>query len=171
MSVEMRGSVFGLMTTVAMIIFFFLMDLVGLSDNYWLRTLNALFLFAGIYFAIRTHHKSYPTHLTQRKRNRLSFLNEGAVGLMTTFSTATMFALFVGVYLYIDQDFLRVIRENEPQGRFLTPPAIAFLIFLEASVSGFIFTFILAQRLKEKNSKNRSQGTEAHRKQTSIRER
>lgn len=159
MSIERRGFIFGLMTTVAMIIFFFIMDLVGLSHNYELRALNALFLFVGVYFSIRTHFKQNP-QITQQKRKRLSFLKEGAVGLITTFSTAIMFATFVGVFLLLDTEFLQTIRENEPQGRYLTPPAIAFLIFLEAFVSGFIFTYIITQTFKEKHTENRTKETE-----------
>lgn len=168
MSFEKRGIIFGLLTTIAMIIFFFIMHLFGLTHHYYLRALNALFLFAGIYFAIKTHHKQYP-HVNPKKRSRISFLNEGAVGLVTTFSTGVMFAVFVAAYLYLDDEFLRIIRENEPQGRFLTPPAIAFLIFLEASASGFVFTFILAQMLKEKNTENRTTETETRVKQQSTR--
>lgn len=159
MSIEKRGALFGLMTTVAMILFFFIMHLLGLSHHYHLRALNALFLFAGVYFAIRSHYKQLPP-TNQKKRDRLSFIKEGAVGLMTTFSTATMFAVFVGLFLFLNNDFLTVIRENEPHGRFLTPPAISFLVFLEASVSGFIFTYIITQTYKEKSTENRTQETE-----------
>lgn len=163
MGIEKRGFLFGLITTIAMIIFFFIMDLLGLSHYYYLRALNALFLFAGVYLAIRTHFKQFPM-VSRKKRDRLSFLNEGAVGLITTFATAIMFATFVGVFLFLDNEFLRIIRENEPQGRFLTPPVIAFLIFLEASVSGFIFTYLITQTFKEKNTENRTKETEeAHR--------
>lgn len=139
-SLERVGVRYGIITAISLIAFFFLMKIVGLADVYELRALNALFLFGGIFLAIRYFRNNSPSH---------SYLNGIGVGLLTSAVALFIFSLFVVIYLgAIDPAFMESLKQDEYFGQYLNPYIAGAAIFLEGTLSGLLVSFILMQYYK-----------------------
>ena len=153
-SLEKHILKYGLLTSVSLIAFFFIMKLLGLAEVTELRTLNALIMFGGIFLAIRNFKMKKFSY-------EFNYLSGIATGFFTGMVTAVSFALFVAVYLYFDPSFMAAVVADNPQTDFLNPVTSAMVIFIEALASGFLFSYISMQYLKNditvplsKSSKN-----------------
>lgn len=142
-TVESRGLLFGLITTAGLIAFFLIMKEVGLIHNFNLRILNALLLFVGVFASIKSYKNI--------KQSYFQFLKGAGVGLITSLVSGITFSLFILAYLLLNPSFMEAIKANEPQGIYLNEWAVAVIIFIEATASGFLFSYISMQWLKEKN--------------------
>lgn len=116
------------------------MQLFGLEHIYGLRTLNAIIMFAGVFFSIKKYK--------QKLGVTFIFLKGGARGLVTSFTAAISFAAFMAVYLFLNDGFMAELKANAPHGVFMNEVGVSMIIFIEAIASGFIFTFISMQRMK-----------------------
>lgn len=135
------GRAYGIYTAIALIAFFFLMKLVGLIEVYELRILNVIFLFAGVYLAMR--------HFRKRAEHP-SYLNGLGVGMLTSAIALLIFSAFVVIYLAaIDPDFMTSLKEDEYFGQYLNPYIAGAAIFLEGTLSGLLVSFILMQYYKK----------------------
>jgi len=142
-TVEKRGIVFGLTTTVLLIVYFLTMRGFDLAHNIELRALNALIMFAGIYLSLKTYKNN--------KKNRFEFLKGIGLGLITSLTVAISFSGFILVYLKLYPEFFNEIVKVEPQGEYINIPGMVGLIFIEAFASGLLFTYASMQWLKSKN--------------------
>lgn len=130
----------GLITTVFLIAYFVLMRLLGFADNTWLRALNAVILFGGIYLGI----KKWKT----KREGEMPYFNGLAVGMLIATSAAVLFSVFLVAYLSWDTAFMKEIA-NIPIFRLeFTPGKAALVIFFEAMFSGYIFSYASMQFLK-----------------------
>ncbi len=135
---------YGLMTTVGLTAYFLICKLVGLVHILELRGLNAMFLVGGIYMAIR-RYKKYNDSAT--------YLEGMGIGLLTSAVAVLPFALFIFIYLQLDQGFLNYIKEQDSFGQHLNPYILSFIIALEGFFSGMILTFIIMQYMKRSHLK------------------
>ena len=135
---------FGVAITLALIGFFFSMQPLGLVHNLMLRALNGIFMFAGVFLAVRQHRKNTPAE-SFRSLNGLS------VGLRTAMFAAIAFATFVSLYLLMDEAFMAQVKANEPQGQYMNPFTVSIVIFVEAMASGSLFAYISMQYFKVNN--------------------
>ncbi|WP_420578437.1 hypothetical protein [Ekhidna sp.] len=140
-SIEKHIIKYGLITSLGLIAFFFLMKVLGLAQVTELRMLNAIIMFAGVYLAIRKFKKKKFTF-------EFNYFSGIAAGFFTAMVTAVSFALFVGGYVHLNPDFLAAIVADNPRKEFLNPLTSAMFIFIEAIGSGFIFSLISMQYLK-----------------------
>jgi len=135
---------YGLMTTVWLIGYFLIMKLVGLVHILELRTLNFMFLVGGIYLAIRRYKKH---------NDSTTYLQGIGIGILTSAVAVLPFALFIFVYLQLDQGLLNYIREQDQFGQHLNSYILAFIVGLEGFFSGMILTFIIMQYMRKSHSK------------------
>jgi hypothetical protein len=138
---ERKGILYGLLTTLVLIAYFFAMKGLGLSHNVELRAVNALFMFMGIFLSIRA--------LKKEDEKSFGYLNGVLQGVITAGTVAISFGLFVFTYLSLDSAFLAEIKQVEPQGMYINAPGFAGLIFIEALASGLLFTYMSMQYLKK----------------------
>lgn len=122
------------------VLFFFLMKLFGLDEFTELRLLNFIFVFWGINSAIKKNI------FTNGNNNYLENLS---IGFRTSFLAILLLIFSLTIYLfYIDSSFIHVMENSKIWGNHLTPPLIAFAIFIEGISSSLICTFILMQYWK-----------------------
>ncbi|MCA6078640.1 DUF4199 domain-containing protein [Fulvivirga sedimenti] len=139
-TIENNAIKYGLLTSFALIGFFFLMKVMGLSTEYELRALNVLFLFSGVYFAV----KSYID-----KADNVNYLGGLGTGMLTSGIALFVFSGFIVIYLgVIDPSFMNSLKEYEYFGRYLNPYIAGAVIFLEGTISGLLVSFILMQYYK-----------------------
>lgn len=140
-SIEKHILKYGLVTSLALVAFFLLMKAFGLAQVTELRALNALIMLAGVFLSIRSTKKKKFTF-------EFNYLTGIATGFFTGMVTAASFAIFVGAYIYFNPAFLAAIVADNPQKDFLNPLTSAMVIFIEAIASGFLFSYISMQYLK-----------------------
>ncbi|ELR73656.1 hypothetical protein C900_02060 [Fulvivirga imtechensis AK7] len=144
-SIEGIGIKYGILSAIAYILFFFLMQLVGLAHFYWLRALNYIFLFAGIFLAIREYKAKHVS--------TFAYMNGIGVGIMTSVISTAIFAVFIAFYLgIIDPEFMQQIQRDEMFGQYLNPYIAGALIFLEGSMSGAFTAYVLMQYFKRSHA-------------------
>ncbi|HKC67399.1 MAG TPA: DUF4199 domain-containing protein [Bacteroidia bacterium] len=128
--------------------YFLIMRSVGLHEVFVLRYLNALFLITGIFLAIH----SYKTHL----KKDVNYKKGLQMGMLITLIAVIPFALFIYLYLNIDDGFLTLVEKNAELRDFVTPATVAGFICLEGLCSGSIITFIIMQFFKKKHGNHLS---------------
>ena len=129
---------YGVMMTLALVGFFFLMKAFGLEHNLELRALNLFILCCFVLMAIKKYKKINGQQLVYFKGLLLGVLTS-TIGVFT-------FAIMVTLYItIISPEFMELIREREPFGDFLNPFLIAFTICIEGIASGFLASFALMQ--------------------------
>lgn len=139
MNIWNRGTripeIYGTITTLGLIVYFFIMYAAGAIHIIELRILNVVILLAGIYFA----HKQFKrTH-----NGRLDYFKGLTIGTATSAIAAATFSLFLFIYLSLDKNLMTSIAENEPLGYYLDPYICSYVVFLEGLFSGFAMSYML----------------------------
>lgn len=126
---------YGLRIGGGLIGFFLLMTLLGMAHVVELRLLNVVILASGVYFALKKFKSTHHDHLNYFR------------GLIMGVSTAGLGSLIFGVFMFIfmslNPDFMKAIKDNEPLGLYLNPWMASFIILLEGFFSGMLVSFIL----------------------------
>jgi len=121
------------------VLFFFLMKLLDLEQITELRLLNFIFVFWGINSAIKKNIF----------KNNNNYIENLSIGFRTSFLAMLLLIFSLTIYLYyINPSFIHVIENLKIWGNHLTPPLIAFAIFIEGISSSLVCTFILMQYWK-----------------------
>jgi hypothetical protein len=111
------------------------MKLTGLAHHVELRLLNLVILVIGVYLALKK--------LREANEYRLNYFR----ALITGFTTATigsvLFAIFLFIYMKVDEGMMQAIIEGEPMGRYLNAYIAAFIVALEGVFSGLLVTFVI----------------------------
>jgi hypothetical protein len=126
---------YGLRIAVALIIYFMVMKVSGLSHHVELRLLNLVILITGVYFALK--------RFKQTHEDRLNYFRALITGVAAAAIGSIIFSVFLFLYMQFDADLMRSVIENEPMGRYLNPYIAAFVVALEGVFSGLLVTFIL----------------------------
>jgi hypothetical protein len=111
------------------------MKVTGLAHYVELRLLNLLILVAGIYFALRK--------LKETNEMRLNYFRALITGFSTAAIGSLLFAVFLFIYMKIDDTMMQAIIDGEPMGRYLNAYIAAFIVALEGVFSGLLVTFVL----------------------------
>lgn len=144
-SIEGIGIKYGILSAIAFVLFFFLMQLLGLAHFYWLRALNYIFLFGGVFLAIKEYKGKHSS--------TFSYMNGIGVGIMTSVISTGLFAVFMTLYLgVLDPEFMLEVKKEEMFGQYLNPYIAGALIFLEGSISGAFTAYILMQYFKRSHA-------------------
>ncbi len=126
---------YGLRIAAGLIAYFLIMYFVGIAENSEYRLLNVFILLVGVYFALK---KFKETHA-----NSIHYFRALAVGLSTSVTAATIFGVFLFVFLKLDSSLMLSIQENEPMGQYLNAYIVSFIAALEGVFSGMLVTFII----------------------------
>lgn len=140
-TIESQAIKFGLITTTILIAYFLIMQAFGLVHNINLRFFNAIIMTGGEYFAINKYKNTSGKHF--------NYLEGIGVGVFTTLTVAITFCAFISLYIVAFPDFMAQIKAYEPQGIYLNPLAIGIIVFMEATASGFMISYISMQWLKK----------------------
>lgn len=123
------------------VLFFFLMKLLGLDHITELRLLNFIFVFWGINGAIKKNIL---------KNNTNHYLSNFYIGFATSILGVILISVSLTFYLfYIQPSFINTIEDLNMWGANLSPPLVAFAILVEGLASSIIITFILMQYWKK----------------------
>lgn len=126
---------YGIRIAAGLIAYFILMKLTNLAHHVELRLLNLVILIIGVYFALKK--------LKEVNEHRLNYFR----ALITGFTTATigslLFAIFLFIYMKVDDEMMQAIIQGEPMGRYLNAYIAAFIVALEGVFSGLLVTFVI----------------------------
>ncbi len=126
---------YGVLIAAALIAYFLVMKVAGLSHHVELRLLNLFILVGGVYFALKKFKSTHNEHL--------NYFRARITGVSTCAIASIIFAAFLFLYLQIDTGLMESVVKNEPMGRYLNPYIVAFIVALEGVFSGLLVTFIL----------------------------
>jgi phosphoglycerol transferase MdoB-like AlkP superfamily enzyme len=139
-TVEQIGFKYGLMLAGANTGFFLLMALFGWEDEIWLRFVNLVFIFLFAYRGMQ--------HFKHHTLRHWTYLKGLSLGMFIVLVGSLIFAVFLGVYGLLNQQFVSTINEATNISINFNPVFIAFVAFFETMIYGFILVFTAMQRLK-----------------------
>jgi hypothetical protein len=135
---------YGLLTGASLIVYFLLMQILGLIEITELRYLNLLILMGGLFLFLKKFCV-----------DKFSYLNAFTSGIYVSAIAVFSFVIFFMFYIdFLDPNFYEYIRENEDFGSYLNKGALAFMLVAEGLSSGLIVTFICMQYFKSFLYKN-----------------
>lgn len=137
------GTKYGIITAIAMMVYFFIMRALNLIQITEFRYINYVILVIGIYLAFVKEKKK----LHEKEIDYLPGLGLGAwVGT----AAAVFFALFVFIYCKIDQGFVQSISDKIPiwNPELVNSYVVAMLVFSEIFALGIIISFVFMQLFK-----------------------
>lgn len=131
---------YGAITSLAYAAFFFLMQLLGLAHHYELRALNLLFLFGGVFLAMKKYRAA---------AGRPTYIKNLSIGVLTGAVSVLIFGAFIGLYVgAINPGFLEELQLDPVYGHYLNSYIVGVAIFLEGTLSSLLVAFILMQYWK-----------------------
>jgi hypothetical protein len=136
-NIELLAVRHGLAASIGLIGFFMLMKLAGFVHIVELRFLNVFILGAAITTGLQSYIKNTD--------DNFMYLRSLGLGVLTSVIAVVPFAAFLVFYLNYDTAFMTQVMQNEWFGRFLNPYIIAFVVFLEGTISGFLATYMIMQ--------------------------
>ena len=143
LSITKLSMIAGVLICLAMMAYFFIMKISGLVAIPELRLLNIVIMLIGTWLTIR--------HYNQRSKSHIQYFEGLSLGFATVQVAITVFAVFIGIYLYkIDPDLLVQIKAHAPMmGKYLTPVSAVVSLLVEGMVSGLVISFIVMQYFKD----------------------
>ena len=138
--------IYGTLITLALILYFFLMYLVGWIHITELRLVNLVILIAGVYFALKQYQRTH--------RGQMDYFHAFTTGMWTSAIGTLTFSVFLLVYLHIDKNLMAVLAEKQPLGFYLNPYIASFIVSLEGVFSGLFVTFLLSNFLADRKPAN-----------------
>ncbi|MGK7395504.1 MAG: DUF4199 domain-containing protein [Candidatus Cyclobacteriaceae bacterium M3_2C_046] len=126
----------GLITAAGLIVYFFAMKMFGLIHILELRYLNAFIMLGGIGLAVRNWKKS----------REFNYFKGLGAGLAVGFIASLTFAIFSFLYVTVlDPGFMIDIKNNDLLGSYMNPYLVGIQIFIEGTVSAFLFSYAVMQ--------------------------
>ncbi|NND34866.1 MAG: hypothetical protein HKN76_19930 [Saprospiraceae bacterium] len=126
---------YGIYFFLGLMIYYSIMQVLGLSDRYDFRMLNAIIQIAAVYYAIRTYAKERPQDF--------NYLSGTAIGINTSVVGVVPFAIFQMINLYVNAPLLQHIRESAPiVGPYVNPFSGGLIVFVEGLAVGIILSYI-----------------------------
>jgi hypothetical protein len=126
---------YGLKIAAGLIGFFVLMWVIGLGHHSELRLLNLFIITAGIFFGLKKFKETHADHLNYFR----ALITGVAMGAIAS----VIFAMFLFVWMQLDDSMMQAIIENEGMGHHLNPYIASFVVALEGVFSGLLVTFVL----------------------------
>jgi len=130
------GIRYGIIASIAMIIYFIIIVVLGLSDVEVLRFLSHIFIIIAVILAIGSFKRSRNGHMP--------YLPGLAIGFVVGLIASLVYAGFIFLYAnIIDQDFQSTLRTQDYFGSLLTPFMLVGAITLLGIVVGAFTGYIL----------------------------
>ncbi len=140
-SIEQIGRKWGLITFILLSAYFLIMNLAGLVHVIELRFLNAFIMLFGVYKSIDIY---------KRRNDKFRYFTGLAVGTYTAMVSSVLFTALGLLYVLVfDPAFMIEFKQTEPLSLFINKYLAVFQIFVEGTISGFVFSFIIMQWKKE----------------------
>jgi len=136
-----KGIVYGLFAAAGLAVYFLLMRMLGLHDEYWLRVFNIVIVGTGLYMLLNNH--------IRRDHSRIGYLGSLGLGIRYTLTAVGVFILFLALYVnVIDKGFMEELQDATIWGTTITPGLAVMGLLIEGVVSGMILTFVMMQFFK-----------------------
>jgi hypothetical protein len=150
-SIEKNGFAIGLLTSAALLAYFFVMKAVGLADVLELRFFNFIIAAVGIFYGIYK--------LKSNLHEDQFYLKGWAQGMYISAVSVVSFAIVVSIYInYFDPTLVQAIKEQTNIGTSYNALTLFISMFMEGMAGGAIITFASLQYLKrEGNEKEETQ--------------
>lgn len=146
-SVEGVGLKIGLITSLALLAYFFIMKALGLSHIIELRIFNFLILATGICYGI--------AKLKKDLHEQDFYLKGLAEGIYITVIALIPFGAFLSFYLeYFDLSLMEHIKTSVAMGEYINGLTVFFVISMEGLASGAVITFCAMQYFKTELAEN-----------------
>lgn len=129
----------GIVTGIALVAYFLLMKMLGLTRVLELRFFNLVLILAGVWYILSRASKKY---------GNLYYLHGLGLGLQTCLIAVGIFSAFIGFYLQADPGFMDYLRLEGKLGNSVNPWILAHVTFGESFSAGAVMTFILMQYYK-----------------------
>lgn len=146
---EKIGLKYGLLTAAGLILYFFLMNILGLTHITELRFLNGVIMAIGIVLAIRSY-KIF-------KAGEIGYFKGIGTGMIAAVTGSILFAVFMVAYVSIAGDqMIEMLTAEQYFGQRVeaTPGVVIFsVLMLEGLISGFLISFIAMQYFKRNDFK------------------
>lgn len=146
---EKIGLKYGLLIAAALILYFFLMQLLGLLHITELRFLNGLIMAVGVVLAIKTYKAV--------SEESFGYFKGLGAGIITAVTGTVLFAAFMVIYARIAGDeMIEMLTAERYFGERVeaTPGIVIFsVLMLEGLISGFLISFIAMQYFKRDDFK------------------
>jgi hypothetical protein len=146
---EKIGLKYGLLTAAGLVIYFVIMNLLGLVRIVELRFLNGIIMAIGVTMAIRAYKKTH--------HGNIGYFSGLGVGSITSIVSTTLFAAIILLYIKIGGGSLVETLSND---RYIgeriqsTPGLVVFsVLMIEGVISGVMVSFIAMQYFKQKDHK------------------
>ncbi len=130
---------YGIKIAGGLIAYFLIMNFANLGHHVELRLLNLFIEVGGIYFALKKFKETHGSHI--------NYFRALITGVTTASIGSLIFALFLFLYMKLDNELMQSIIQNEPMGRYLNAYISAFIVLLEGVFSGLLVTFVLINYL------------------------
>jgi hypothetical protein len=128
--------IFGTLIFIGLVLYFFLMYLLGWVHVVELRLFNLAILLAGVYYALKQYKRTH--------RGHMDYFHAFTTGIATAAIGSLTFAAFILIYLHIDKNLMAILAEKQPLGFYLNPYIASFIISLEGVFSGMFATFLFS---------------------------
>jgi len=126
---------YGVILFVGLLAYYFLIQLIGLSNRYNFRIFNAAIQIGVIYFAIKVYAKSKP--------EAFNYLTGTVIGINTSVVGIIPFAIFQMFNLYFSPALLATIRDTAPVvGPYINPFSGGLIVFMEGLAVGLVISYI-----------------------------
>ncbi|HET6227136.1 MAG TPA: DUF4199 domain-containing protein [Bacteroidia bacterium] len=150
-SIEKNGFAIGLITSAALLAYFFIMKAAGLVHVLELRFFNFIIAAVGIYYGI------YKLKSTLREDQ--FYLKGWAQGMYISAVSVVSFAIVVSIYInYFDPNLVQAIKEQTNIGTSYNAVTLFISMVMEGMAGGAIITFASLQYLKREG--NEKEGNE-----------
>lgn len=145
----MTGLKYGLLTAAGLILYFFLMRMLGLLHITELRFLNGIIMAVGVVLAIRAYKADSAGHIP--------YFKGLGTGVVTAVTGTVVFAAFMVTYAVIaGEEMIRILKSEQYFAERVeaTPGIVIFtVLMLEGLISGFLISFIAMQFYKNDDYK------------------
>lgn len=131
---------YGVLAAAGLILYFVLMNLLGLLYIIELRFLNFIFLATMIIAGI--------AHLQKKGLQGVPYFDGLSLGMGISLVATVIFTLFVYLFLSINPEFMSVLIENAPFGDYLNKYMCSMVVIFEGLASGVIVTYTAMQYFK-----------------------
>jgi len=133
---------YGLLMALGFTLYFVVMHLLGLSETYEARLLNAVVHLSLLYFAIKEYSEADETSSTSQ------YVRGVAVGMYSSFIGVLGFTIFMFIFLSINDEFMLALKEYFSLGNFLNPLMASAFMFVEGIAVGLIGSYIITRILE-----------------------
>ncbi|MES2559357.1 MAG: DUF4199 domain-containing protein [Bacteroidota bacterium] len=142
-TLERQAIITGLIMCFCYIIYFLIMESVGLAAIPEYRIANFIIQIAAVSISIKLYKAS--------TKGNFNYLEGFILGCFSSFISAVLFAAFIYIYLHkINPGLLQSLMDHSSMmGKYLTPFSAALTVTLEGSIAGLIISFAFMQFFKD----------------------